>query len=102
MDDHCTNTDNDGDFLTFGELLLVALDRAPAEHYSHMARYEDIITQLPEADAPVTMFSDFLHTYGCIKTKLASYLGESEYRLLNDNEAYIINFVFNIYVEYFS
>lgn len=67
-----------------------------------MARYEDIITQLPEANASITTFSDFLHTYDYIKTKLAAYLSESEYRLLNDNEAYIKNFVFNIYTEYFT
>lgn len=101
MDNHCTNT-AEGDCLTFGELVFVTLDRAPAEYYNHLARYEDIIIQLPEAYAPITTFSDFLHTYDYIKTKLPAYLSESEYRLLNENEAYIKNFVFNIYTEYFT
>lgn len=98
MDNHCTNAD----CLTFGELVLVTLDRVPAKYYNHLARFKSIITQLPETNAEITTFSDFIHTYDYIKTKLAAYLSEQEYRVLNENEAYIKSFVFNIYVQYFT
>lgn len=97
-----TNAADAGDCLTFGELLLVTLDRAPAKYYDRMARYEDIISQLPEVNAPINTFTDFIHTYDYIKTKLDAYLSEPESRLLNENEAYIKHFVFNTYIECFT
>lgn len=97
-----TNTADAGDCLTFGELVLLTLDRAPAEYYDRMARYEDIITRLPEVNAPINTFSDFIHTFDYIKTKMYAYLSEPECRLLNENEAYIKHFVFNTYTEYFT
>ena len=74
MDNHCTNAD----CLTFGELVLVTLDRVPAKYYNHLARFKSVITQLPEANAEITTFSDFIHTYDYIKTKPAAYLSEQE------------------------
>lgn len=93
---------NTDDCLTFGELLLVTLDRAPAEYYDRMARYESIITRLPGVNAPINTFSDFIRTYDYIKTKMYAYLSGPECRLLNENEAYIKQFVFNTYLECFT
>lgn len=93
---------NDGDCLTFAELVLATLDRAPAEHYDRMAEYVDIVTLLPEASAPIATFSDFLRAYEYIKIELATYLTTTEYRLLIDNEAYMKNFVFNTYIQCFT
>lgn len=98
MDKHYENAD----CLTFGELVSVTLDRAPAEYRDHLARYENIIAQLPEANAEIITFSDFMRVYNEIKGKLAACLSEPECRLLKDNEAYIQNFVFNTYVQCFT
>lgn len=97
-----TEAVDNGECLTFGELISLAVYSAPAEYYEYMAKYENVIARLREADAPVDKFSDFIDTYTSVKTKMYRYLTELEIRLLNDNDAYIKNFIFSLYTQHFT
>lgn len=96
------SVDTADECLTFGELISLSVHLAPAEYRSHLTRYESIVTQLDEANAPVIVFSDFLHTFSSVKPKLFKLLSEAEVRLLIENEEYIQNFIFDIYTEHFT
>lgn len=88
--------------LTFGELISLSVYLAPAEYRERLSRYKRIVAQLDEANAPVFVFSDFLHTFTAVKPKLFKRLGEAEIRRLIENEEYIKNFIFDIYTEHFT
>lgn len=90
------------DQLTFGELISLSVDSAPAEYYHRLLKYERLVMLTKEASTPILKFSDFNRTYDTLKAKLYAQLSMSEITMLEEYELQIKSWILGVFAQHFS